>query len=106
VAFFVLSAFGIHAGVAGAALVVVFTGLSTVVPVPGGVGTQQLLAAYALRGVAPLAGAVSFSVGMQVGVTAINTIVGATALMLMLRTFRPVAAMRSGIGLTRSTPAG
>ena len=103
VAFFVLSAFRIEAGIATAALLVVFNGLSTAVPVPGGVGTQQLLAAYALRGAAPLAGAVSFSVGMQVGVTVVNTIVGLTALMLMLRTFRPVAAVRSGIGLTRST---
>jgi uncharacterized membrane protein YbhN (UPF0104 family) len=102
VAFSVLYAFHIHAGVAGAALVVVFTGLSSVVPVPGGVGTQQLLAAYALRGIAPLAGAVTFSVGMQVGVTVINTIVGGTALLLMLRTFRPVAALRTGIGLSRT----
>lgn len=101
VAFFVLSAFHIHAGVAGAALVVVFTGLSSVVPLPGGVGTQQLLAAYALRGIAPLAGAVSFSFGMQVGVTVVNTIVGGTALMLMLRTFHPLAAVRSGVGLAR-----
>jgi uncharacterized membrane protein YbhN (UPF0104 family) len=95
VAFLVLSAFGIEAGLATAALVVVFNGLSTVVPVPGGVGTQQVLTAYALRGAVPLAGAVSFSVGMQVGITVVNTLVGLTALMLMLRTFSPVAAMRS-----------
>jgi uncharacterized membrane protein YbhN (UPF0104 family) len=95
VAFLVLSAFGIQAGLATAALVVVFNGLSSAVPVPGGVGTQQVLAAYALRGAVPLAGAVSFSVGMQVGVTAVNTLVGLTALMLMLRTFSPRAALRS-----------
>jgi uncharacterized membrane protein YbhN (UPF0104 family) len=94
VAFLVLSAFGIEAGLATAALVVVFNGLSTAVPVPGGVGTQQVLTAYALRGAVPLAGAVSFSVGMQVGITAVNTLVGLTALMLMLRTFSPFAAMR------------
>lgn len=99
VAFFVLAAFGIHAGLATAALVVVLNGLSTVVPVPGGVGTQQLLAAYALRGVTPLAGAVSFSVGLQVGVTTVNTLVGLTALMLMLRTFRPLAAVRNARAL-------
>lgn len=103
VAFFVLCAFRIDAGIATAALVVVFTGLSTAVPVPGGVGTQQLLAAFALRGVAPVAGAVSFSVGMQVGVTVVNTLVGVTALMLMLGTYRPVAAVRSGIVIARST---
>lgn len=94
VAFLVLSAFGIEAGLATAALVVVFNGLSTAVPVPGGVGTQQVLTAYALRGAVPLAGAVSFSVGMQVGVTVVNTLVGMIALMLMLRTFSPLAAVR------------
>lgn len=102
VAFFVLAAYGIEAGLATAALVVVLNGLSTVVPVPGGVGTQQVLAAYALRGVAPLAGAVTFSVGLQVGVTAVNMLVGLTALMLMMRTARPLAAVRSGAALARS----
>ena len=102
VAFFVLYAFGIHAGIASAALVVVLNGLSTAVPVPGGVGTQQVLAAYALRGLVPLAGAVSFSIGLQVGVTAVNTLVGLTALMLMFRTVRPFGALRSGLGLARS----
>jgi uncharacterized membrane protein YbhN (UPF0104 family) len=101
VAFLVLSAFGIEAGLATAALVVVFNGLSMVVPVPGGVGTQQVLTAYALRGVVPLAGAVSFSVGMQVGVTVVNLLVGLTALMLMLRTLRPFAAVRSGVAIGR-----
>lgn len=102
VAFFVLYAFGIHAGIASAALVVVLNGLSTAVPVPGGVGTQQVLAAYALRGLVPLAGAVSFSIGLQVGVTAVNTLVGLTALMLMFRTARPLGALRSGLGLARA----
>ena len=106
VAFLVLSAFGIQAGLATAALVVVFNGLSTAVPVPGGVGTQQVLAAYALRGVVPLAGAVSFSVGMQVGITVVNTLVGLTALMLMLRTLGPIAAVRSCAALGRAERAG
>jgi len=101
VAFLVLSAFGIEAGLATAALIVVCNGLSTVVPVPGGVGTQQVLTAYALRGVVPLAGAVSFSVGMQVGVTVVNTLVGLTALMLMLRTFSPFAAVRLRVAADR-----
>ena len=101
VAFLVLSAFGIEAGLATAALVVVFNGLSTAVPVPGGVGTQQVLTAYALRGVVPLAGAVSFSVGMQVGTTVVNTLVGVTALMLMVRTLSPIAAVRSRIAADR-----
>jgi uncharacterized membrane protein YbhN (UPF0104 family) len=106
VAFLVLSAFGIQAGLPTAALVVVFNGLSTAVPVPGGVGTQQVLAAYALRGVVPLAGAVSFSVGMQVGITVVNTLVGLTALMLMLRTLGPIAVVRSGAALGRAERSG
>jgi hypothetical protein len=94
VAFLVLAAFGIEASLATAAVVVVCNGLSTAVPVPGGVGTQQVLTAYALRGVVPLAGAISFSVGMQVGITVVNTLVGMVALMLMLRTVSPLAAAR------------
>jgi hypothetical protein len=31
---------------------------------------------------------------MQVGITAVNTLVGLTALMLMLRTMSPLAAVR------------
>jgi glycosyltransferase 2 family protein len=106
VAFCVLAAFGIKAGLATAALVVVLNGLSTAVPVPGGVGTQQVLAAYALRGVAPLGGAVTFSVGLQVGVTVVNLLVGLTALMLMLRTARPLAAVRASAALARTTRPG
>ena len=106
VAFLVLSAFRIEAGLTTAALVVVLNGLSTAVPVPGGIGTQQVLAAYALRGVAPLAGAVSFSLTMQVGVTVVNTLIGMIAMMLMLRTYRPVAALRSSLALVRSQRAG
>lgn len=98
----VLRAFHIHAGVWTAALVVVLNGLSTAVPVPGGVGTQQVLAAYALHGIAPVAEAVSFSLTMQLGVTVVNTVVGMTAMMLLLGTYRPHAALRSGIELVRA----
>jgi hypothetical protein len=65
------------------------------------VGTQQVLTAYALRGVVPLTGAVSFSVGMQVGITFVNVLVGLAALMLMLRTLSPIAAVRSRIAADR-----
>lgn len=95
VVFLVLGAFGIKASLATAALVVVLNGASTMVPVPGGAGTQQVLAAYALQGAVSAATAVSFSVGMQVGVTLVNTTVGLIALMLLFRTVRPVAAVRS-----------
>jgi uncharacterized membrane protein YbhN (UPF0104 family) len=95
VVFLVLAAFGIQASLATAALVVVLNGASTLVPVPGGAGTQQVLATFALQGAVSAATAVSFSLGMQVGVTAVNTTVGLVALMLLFRTVRPVGAVRS-----------
>ena len=79
VVFLVLAAFGIEASLSTAALVVVLNGASTLVPVPGGAGTQQVLAAYALQGAVSAATAVSFSLGMQVGVTIVNTTVGLLA---------------------------
>jgi uncharacterized membrane protein YbhN (UPF0104 family) len=95
VVYLVLRAFHIEAGLTSAMLVVVLSGLSTAVPVPGGAGSQQVLAAYALQGAISTAGAVSFSVGLQVGITAVNTAVGLTAVMLLLRTARPYAAIRA-----------
>lgn len=99
VVFLVLAAFGIKASLATAALVVVLNGASTLVPVPGGAGTQQVLATFALQGAVSAATAVSFSLGMQVGVTAVNTTVGLIALMLLFRTVRPVGAVRSARAL-------
>jgi phosphatidylinositol alpha-mannosyltransferase len=102
VVYFVLEAFRIDAGLETAALVVVLNGVATAVPVPGGGGSQQVLAAYALQGVISAAGAVSFSLGMQVGVTMVNTTVGLVAVMLLFRTLRPSVALRAaGIGRER-----
>jgi hypothetical protein len=98
----VLAAFGIDAGVETAALVVVAGGLATAVPVPGGVGTQQVLVAYALHNTASIGSAVSFSLGMQLGVTVVNTFVGTLALMLMMRTLQPASAVRAGVATVRS----
>jgi len=95
VVYFVLEAFRIDAGLATAALVVVLNGAATAVPIPGGAGSQQVLATYALQGVISVAGAVSFSLSMQVGVTAVNTAVGLAAVMILFRTLRPVAALRA-----------
>jgi uncharacterized membrane protein YbhN (UPF0104 family) len=95
VVYCVLEAFRIEAGLATALLVVVLGGLSTAVPVPGGAGSQQILAAYALQGVISTAAAVSFSLSMQVGTTAVNTAVGLAATMLLFRTIRPLAAARA-----------
>ena len=99
VVWLVLAAFGIRASLATAALVVVLNGASTLVPVPGGAGTQQVLAAYALQGAVSAATAVSFSLGMQVGVTAVNVTVGLVAMMLLFRTVRPAGAVRSARAL-------
>ena len=106
VVFLVLGAFGIQASLATAALVVVLNGASTIVPVPGGAGTQQVLATYALQGAVSAATAISFSVGMQVGVTVVNTTVGLVAMMLLFRTVRPVAAVRSARSLVSDRDAG
>jgi uncharacterized membrane protein YbhN (UPF0104 family) len=95
VVYFVLEAFRIEAGLASAALIVVLNGAATAVPVPGGAGSQQVLAAYALQGVISVAAAVSFSLSMQIGVTAVNTAVGLAAAMLLFRTLRPVSALRT-----------
>ena len=95
VVYFVMEAFRIEAGVATAVLVVVLNGAATAVPVPGGAGSQQVLATYALQGVVSAAAAVSFSLSMQVGVTVVNTAVGLAAVMLLFRTLRPVAALRA-----------
>ena len=102
VAFCLLSAFGLPATVPLALLVVVAGGLSTLVPTPGGAGTQQVLLVYALQQTASTAAALSFSVGMQVGVTTVNTAIGIMAMMLMFRTLRPIAAVREA---RRSTAA-
>ena len=99
VVWLVLAAFGIRTSLATAALVVVLNGASTFVPVPGGAGTQQVLATFALQGAVSTAAAVSFSLGLQVGVTAVNVTVGVAAMMLLFRTARPAGALRSARAL-------
>lgn len=98
VAFCLLAAFGLPATLPLAVLVVVAGGLSTLVPTPGGAGTQQVLLVYALQQTATTASALSFSVGMQIGITTVNTLIGLTAMMLMFRTLRPIAAVRAARG--------
>lgn len=95
VVFFALEAFRFDVGLETAALLVVLNGASTAVPVPGGAGSQQVLAAYALQGALSTAAAVSFSVSLQVGITVVNTTVGILALMLLFRTARPLGAVRA-----------
>jgi uncharacterized membrane protein YbhN (UPF0104 family) len=95
VVYVVLQAFGIEAGLSTALLVVVLNGAATAVPVPGGAGSQQVLATYALQGVLSAAGAVSFSLSMQVGITTVNIAIGLVAAMILFKTFHPVAALRT-----------
>jgi uncharacterized membrane protein YbhN (UPF0104 family) len=98
VTFAMLAAFGVPATLPIAGLVVVASGVSTLVPAtPGGAGTQQLLVVVALQQVASAASALSFSIGMQVGVTLVNTTIGILAMTLVFRTMRPAAlrALRS-----------
>jgi uncharacterized membrane protein YbhN (UPF0104 family) len=98
VVFAMLAAFGVPASLPVAGLVVVAGGLSTAVPAtPGGAGTQQLLVVLALQQVASAASALSFSIGMQVGITLANTVLGLLALTLFFGTLRP-AAIRAGLG--------
>jgi uncharacterized membrane protein YbhN (UPF0104 family) len=92
VTFAMLAAFGVPATLPIAGLVVVASGVSTLVPAtPGGAGTQQLLVVVALQQVASAASALSFSIGMQVGVTLVNTTIGILAMTLVFRTMRPAA---------------
>ncbi|HWQ23862.1 MAG TPA: lysylphosphatidylglycerol synthase domain-containing protein [Gaiellaceae bacterium] len=93
VVFFVLRAFQVETGLETAALLTVLSGAATTVPVPGGAGSQQVLAVWALQGISTAA-AVSVSVGMQLGLTVVNTAVGLAGAMLLLRTLRPAVALR------------
>ena len=94
-AYFLLAALNVPASLSAAAIVVMVGGLSTLVPTPGGVGTQQVMLAYLLHTTASTATIVSFSIGMQAAVTTLNVLVGLTAAMLMLRTLRPMSALRA-----------
>lgn len=98
-----LAAFGLPASPALAGLVMVLAGVSTAVPLtPGGAGTQQVLLAYALTGVASAGAIVSFSIAMQVGITAVNALLGVGGAMVSCRSVRPLTAIRSGLQLGRA----
>jgi uncharacterized membrane protein YbhN (UPF0104 family) len=91
-----LAAFGLDASPLVAAMVMVLCGVSTLVPLtPGGAGTQQVMLAYALSQTATAAVVVSFSAGMQAGITLVNAALGLAGAMVAFRTLRPGAALRS-----------
>jgi hypothetical protein len=80
----------------------VLCGASTLVPLtPGGAGTQQIVLAYALSSTATAAAVLSFSVGMQAGITAVNALLGMAGAMVAFRTIRPLDALRAGARLAR-----
>ena len=103
VIYLLMGAFGLPATVSAAAVVMVLCGASTLVPLtPGGAGTQQLMVTFALSQAATAAAVLSFSIGMQAGITAVNALLGVLAGMVAFRTLHPFAAIRAGIRLARA----
>jgi uncharacterized membrane protein YbhN (UPF0104 family) len=84
---FMLGAFRIEQSPRHVLLVQAAESLSTLVPIsPGGVGTQQALLVYTLRGQASRSALLAFSVGMKLTLTLVNVLVGFAAILLTLRT--------------------
>jgi uncharacterized membrane protein YbhN (UPF0104 family) len=82
---FFLGAFGIDQSVRNVLLVQVTQSLATLVPVsPGGIGTEQAFIVFVFRDAVPRSALLAFSVGMRLTLTAVNAIVGFTAIFLML----------------------
>jgi uncharacterized membrane protein YbhN (UPF0104 family) len=105
VVFALLAAYDLPSSVLLAGVVVVAGSISTLVPVtPGGAGTQQVLVVLALQNAVTATGALSFAIGMQVGITVVNTLIGIAGLGLIFGTFRP-AAIHAGLRLVRNTSA-
>jgi uncharacterized membrane protein YbhN (UPF0104 family) len=105
VVFCMLSAFGIPSTPVLAALVVVVGGMSTLVPVPGGVGTQQALAVFVLSTVTSASTALGYSIGAQVGITLVNTTIATIAAMLIFGRLHPVRAIREAMAHASMRPA-
>ena len=84
-----LEAFGLARKIHDAFLIQVVQSLSTLLPfTPGGAGTQQGFLVYVFRGHASTTSVLSFSVGMNIALTALNVTLGFAALALMLKTLR------------------
>jgi uncharacterized membrane protein YbhN (UPF0104 family) len=85
--YFFLEAFHVPATFEEVVLVQAVLSLSTIVPfTPGGAGTQQALLVYVLRRDHGLV--LSFSVGMNIAIVAVNVVLGFAVIALMLRTLR------------------
>ncbi len=86
---FMLAAFGIDQSLRNVLLVQASQSLATLIPVsPGGIGTEQAFLVYTLRGQAAKSALLAFSVGMRLTLTAVNVVLGFTAILLTFRTLR------------------
>ena len=84
-----LDAFRIEQSARNVLLVQAAESLATLVPIsPGGIGTQQALLVYTLRGKASRSALLAFSVGMKLTLTVVNVVLGFAAILLTLRTLR------------------
>jgi uncharacterized membrane protein YbhN (UPF0104 family) len=100
---FFLDAFGIEQSVQNVLLVQVTTSLASLVPVsPGGIGTEQAFIVFVFRDAVPRSLLLAFSVGMRLTLTAVNAVVGFTALFLMLGHVR----WRDLLGAEKPAPEG
>ena len=80
-----MHAFGIPISARSIFLIIAANSIATTVTVtPGGVGTQQAMAAFALRNIAPASAVTAYSLGQQAVITTWNLTLGAT---MMATTF-------------------
>jgi uncharacterized membrane protein YbhN (UPF0104 family) len=83
--YFFLEAFHVGGSVRNALLVMSVQALSTLTPfTPGGAGAQQALLVYVFRNIAPKTQVLAYSVGQQIAIAAFNSVIGLTALFLMV----------------------
>ena len=94
--YFFLRAFHVPATLDNALRVQVTASLSTIVPLtPAGIGTDQALIVYVLRGQASRSALLSLSVGMKAILSALNVALGAGAIALTLRTLHWRRALKA-----------
>lgn len=99
-AYFMLEAFHIEATARNAMLVMVVQAISTVMPfTPGGAGPKQALLVVLLRGQAPEADILAFSIGMEVALALTNLALGATSIAIV---FRGMGGIRGAVAEARS----
>jgi uncharacterized membrane protein YbhN (UPF0104 family) len=99
--FFFLRAFHVPATLHNAILVQVTQSLAVLFPIsPSGIGTEQALLLYTFAGKAAKTVLLSFSVGMRVTLIVFNSLLGFSAILVMLRTLhwrRRVQADRDAV---------